>query len=471
MTTKQVSLKTFVTFILGSVLPLCHGFAEDVDHETLCRHISNGEVTVVRAFLDAKSQNLNKKCARSYRGVFNSENAYPLELAFNTSGSQAARTRGLALAELLISRGADINLQKDDGITIFLSVFKEARKDDAFLDFLKFADQHQADFKATIKPAKPDTKRWRDASGPFSDQTGMTPLMLLATSSDFENGYGYALRSRSPNTKTFESTFEFITKRSDILARDAYGRNALHHAVDHTLVRVSNLLVEAGISSKLEDSAGLSSYHYALAVGNKDLLEIATKGLASEAIVQNEHQIGKENSSELNTAQNIQPTPQNIAIEEIAPVPSHSSLPLAQATEFSIPLNDKPDKPVQGNQADKIDSIAARYSKGLEAANRGNFQEALVIWKALANDGHSPSQYQLGRIYARGDGVKRDFTVARKFFENAANNNFADASFSLGIMYLKGDGVSKDKTKAIRYLQEAEKGGNKKAGEILKNLS
>lgn len=73
--------------------------------------------------------------------------------------------------------------------------------------------------------------------------------------------------------------------------------------------------------------------------------------------------------------------------------------------------------------------------------------------KANAEKGVVESQYLLGSMYLKGNGVKKNPKLALKWFEKAAAQNNAMAQLKLGFMYEDGTGVKQDKKKA-RVLYE-----------------
>ena len=50
-------------------------------------------------------------------------------------------------------------------------------------------------------------------------------------------------------------------------------------------------------------------------------------------------------------------------------------------------------------------SAATDFEKGLEAYDKGDFATALREWKPLAEQGDADAQFNLGLIYAKGEGV------------------------------------------------------------------
>jgi TPR repeat protein len=53
---------------------------------------------------------------------------------------------------------------------------------------------------------------------------------------------------------------------------------------------------------------------------------------------------------------------------------------------------------------------------GLRAYSQGNFATAIRHWGPLAQRGDPVAQYNIGRLYARGEGVARDLPEAYKWF-------------------------------------------------------
>ncbi|BEI90946.1 uncharacterized protein CcaverHIS019_0310160 [Cutaneotrichosporon cavernicola] len=61
----------------------------------------------------------------------------------------------------------------------------------------------------------------------------------------------------------------------------------------------------------------------------------------------------------------------------------------------------------------------------------------------------------LGRMYMRGEGVKKDFKLARLWYQRAADLGDRESHNGLGIMYRDGLGVKKDREKAFKFFQAA----------------
>ena len=74
---------------------------------------------------------------------------------------------------------------------------------------------------------------------------------------------------------------------------------------------------------------------------------------------------------------------------------------------------------------------------------------------AKAERGDSDAQFEVGRMYAVGEGVKQDYKKAREWFEKGAAQKNRVALDWLGWLYDNGYGVKQDYKKAREYYEEA----------------
>ena len=75
--------------------------------------------------------------------------------------------------------------------------------------------------------------------------------------------------------------------------------------------------------------------------------------------------------------------------------------------------------------------------------------------KESAAGGFSVAQYELGRMYEKGDGVPQDYTSAFKWYRAAAEHGDQYSySQKLGELYKKGLGVAKDYDEAIKWYRK-----------------
>jgi len=99
--------------------------------------------------------------------------------------------------------------------------------------------------------------------------------------------------------------------------------------------------------------------------------------------------------------------------------------------------------------------LAGPFEEGDAAYNRGDYATALRLWLPLAEEGQVNSQYNVGLIYAKGEGVPQDYAEAVKWYRKAAGQGDADAQFNLGIIYDQGKGVPQDYEKAVGWYRKA----------------
>jgi len=95
------------------------------------------------------------------------------------------------------------------------------------------------------------------------------------------------------------------------------------------------------------------------------------------------------------------------------------------------------------------------FIDGFEAAKKGDFKTAMKLWRPMAEQGHAKAQYNLGLMYARGDGVPEDDKQAVKWLRLAAEQGDAKAQAVLAYMYGEGDGISEDNKQAVKWYQLA----------------
>jgi uncharacterized protein len=97
---------------------------------------------------------------------------------------------------------------------------------------------------------------------------------------------------------------------------------------------------------------------------------------------------------------------------------------------------------------------------GEDAYRRGDYAMALREWRPLADQGNTVAEYNLGLLYANGQGVSKDDAQARQWYEKAAAKGHADAQVNLGILFVYGRGVPQDYKMAVYWLRLAANQGN-----------
>ena len=81
----------------------------------------------------------------------------------------------------------------------------------------------------------------------------------------------------------------------------------------------------------------------------------------------------------------------------------------------------------------------------------------IALLQRDADAGKPDAQYQLGRLYDKGDKLEHDMQKAVMWYTKAANQGNVDADYRLAIMYIYGVGIAKDVAKGEQYLSTAAK--------------
>jgi len=100
-------------------------------------------------------------------------------------------------------------------------------------------------------------------------------------------------------------------------------------------------------------------------------------------------------------------------------------------------------------------AAATPFDDASAAYERGDYAEALRLFRRLAAAGHQWAQRRLGLIYAEGKAVPQDFAEAVKWYRLAAAQGNVAAQYSLGQAYEKGEGVPQDFEEAVKWYRIA----------------
>ena len=99
--------------------------------------------------------------------------------------------------------------------------------------------------------------------------------------------------------------------------------------------------------------------------------------------------------------------------------------------------------------------VVALLSLGLaQAAWADNVPDFKETFQA-AEQGFAAAQYNLGLMYANGQGVHQDDAQAVQWYRKAAEQGYAQAQYNLGVRYDNGRGVRQDYTQAVQWYRKA----------------
>ena len=112
----------------------------------------------------------------------------------------------------------------------------------------------------------------------------------------------------------------------------------------------------------------------------------------------------------------------------------------------------------------------ADFDAGLKAYQAHDYSTALDNWLPLAQNGAPHAQYNLGLMYAHGDGVPKDMAQAAAWYRKAADQGIVQAQFNLALLYSQGDGVPRSLDDAREWFVKAADQGDPRATYALANL-
>ena len=105
-----------------------------------------------------------------------------------------------------------------------------------------------------------------------------------------------------------------------------------------------------------------------------------------------------------------------------------------------------------------IERLRDMYESGKGVDQNPSY--AIQWWTLAAEQGHAPSQYELGWVYFNGISVEEDYDVGLRWLHLSAHQGNSDAQYALGHAYDVGMGVDFDKSEALRFWRLAAEQGN-----------
>jgi TPR repeat protein len=106
-------------------------------------------------------------------------------------------------------------------------------------------------------------------------------------------------------------------------------------------------------------------------------------------------------------------------------------------------------KKAEAGDAQAQSQVAESYLKDQD------YKKAFTWYSKAANQGLAHAQYNLGVLYAEGQGVPQDDKKAVAWYGKAASRGDAEAQYNLGQMYRTGRGAPRDDKKAAAWYTEA----------------
>ncbi len=93
--------------------------------------------------------------------------------------------------------------------------------------------------------------------------------------------------------------------------------------------------------------------------------------------------------------------------------------------------------------------------EAMKAYQKGDYKSAAAFWKKLARKGDMSAQYNLGTLYASGQGVSKNLTEAYTLFQQAAESGLPAAQYAVGKAYETGLGVAPSGPVGLMWIRES----------------
>ena len=140
---------------------------------------------------------------------------------------------------------------------------------------------------------------------------------------------------------------------------------------------------------------------------------------------------------------------------------------------FTVLVSDSTENSAGNTESKPDHSLSAEEccSHGDECMQNGNYDQAVVWFRRAAECGYAKAQYNLGTMYANGQGIRQDDAEAMKWcrleavkwYRLAAEQGHIEAQFTLGMIKQDGLGVPQDAAEAAKWCRLAAEQGHAEA--------
>mgnify|MGYP002673454255 CR=1 FL=1 len=167
------------------------------------------------------------------------------------------------------------------------------------------------------------------------------------------------------------------------------------------------------------------------------------------------------NSQSNNFSQNNNSTvtPAN-KIEESASKVEQSTSKVEESDSQSNNAQQNTDNTNDAGRKQTAIEVAELVKEGEKFYDMGLYRDAFKKLHQAAEQGHVLSQYNIGVMYKKGQGVDINFKEAAKWYLKAANQGFTEAQYNIGVMLYEGKGVEQNYKEAFNWFLKAANSGN-----------
>lgn len=109
------------------------------------------------------------------------------------------------------------------------------------------------------------------------------------------------------------------------------------------------------------------------------------------------------------------------------------------------------------NDPEAMTNLGIMYEKGIGVKRDVKTAEALYL--RAANLGYVQGQFDLANLYYNGNGIKQDYKSAGHWYTAAALAGHLRSQYYLAQMYENGEGVQEDRLNALKWYVKAADGG------------
>ena len=100
---------------------------------------------------------------------------------------------------------------------------------------------------------------------------------------------------------------------------------------------------------------------------------------------------------------------------------------------------------------------------GVDAWQAGNHEEAIRLWRPLADRGDADAQYNIAQAYFLGRGVPQNMNLAEQWYERAARQGHEEAQGALGLILFQNG----RRREAMPWIEQAADRGDPRAQYVL----
>jgi len=108
-------------------------------------------------------------------------------------------------------------------------------------------------------------------------------------------------------------------------------------------------------------------------------------------------------------------------------------------------------------------NAVAQYQYAQVRMSEGDLETAASFLRRAAQKGVAPAQYELGKLYERGQGVNKDMIEARSLIQKAAEAGHVNAMYDYALFLAEGEGGAKSEADAVTWFKEAAEAGHNDA--------